>query len=1013
MTIAKFIHRLDGARIEASEREVAEVLWLAHHVNGASRAVLAEGDVGSGGLAGPTDGDVALASAEDTDGDGQAELHVPGTSQTADTEARRAVPVRAPAAAALPGGLDILRALRPLKRSAPAAHDQVLDEEATADRIADEGLWVPVLRPAAERWLTLAIVVDAVPSMVIWRSLIGELGQLAAQFGAFRAVRTWYLHATPEGAIRIHPREQPDSPLRDPRELTDPSGRQAVLLISDCVDARWRDGRLDDFLHRCGRAGPLAIGQPLPQRLWGRSAVTPVPARLRAAEPGRPNATLLVAPQDDLSPVPDARARMPVPMLELGPDWLGPWARLVAGTAYGGIDAVLAGPAIPDGPVPSPGPGAAPEAGLATARQLVAGFRAVASPDAYRLMCYLSVVPLTLPVMRIVQTVMLPRSRPSQLAEVFLSGLLRAGPAEADPELRQYEFADGVRDTLLGAIRRSEALRVFDEVSAYIIRHPGQVREMTALVAAPLGDQVLDATSVAFAAVPASVARRLGLEPGPRPAQAPAGGPAPGSPAEPPAAPISDRATSSLQALPQPTGIVTVDIQRTPSVRDCGLLVTYTEGGRTVFWARDELPLEAVRQVVTELLTSRAPGDSTWVEFALPAEFADLDVDQWQSATSRSTIGARFPVVVRGGEEADSRTRNNVSPRWDRLREDMSIPGPNVLILDAPGQLDSLRYDLRGRKGPACLIVDNEASAGYNDRFLFDTVREAGIPVALWWRGDTATARLGGRLRREVAGRSVAELPEIVTRLRREAATDQSADHIGKYLTLYWDDPSWGTQGTGPTPPYLEVSEREAAETPAPAATGPLFFLSYAREPGASGERLVTRFFDDLTEDVAQLVASAPGASISFRDDSIRGGMPWREELLDALGTCQVFIPLISVAYVTSQWCAMEWDAFSRRTVTSAPSAPRGSPIVPVIWGPITASQIPEPIQRYQWFQATTTDTESYGYGLSGLLQTKQEDTYRRLVWQLARRIAELSRTYHVEEQTMRWDELRNIFRQE
>lgn len=521
MTIARFAEVLESARIEASPPEVAEVLWLAQQISGAETSpASAATEAGSPGLQGS--GAPAAASA----GEDRAELYVP-RAELAETEARPAIPVRAPAPPALPGGLDILRALQPLKRRVPAARDMIMDEDATADQIAantiagaGRGALIPVLRPAPERWLALAIVVDAVPSMSIWCSLIGELRQLAEQLGAFRDVRIWYLHAGPVGAIGIHHREQPDSPLRDPRALMDPSGRLAVLLVSDCVDARWRDGRLDEFLRLYGRAGPLAIGQPLPQRLWRRCAVRPVPVVLRAVDPGQPNTRLLVARQDELGAVPDGRAWPPVPMLELGPNWLGPWARLVAGQAYRGIDAVLAESALAG---PPPAAATARDGQPDTARQMVARFRAVASPDAYRLACYLSVVPLTLPVMRIVQSTMLPKSRPAHLAEVFVSGLLQdpSGPAQPDPELRQYEFAPGVRDVLLGAIRRSEALRVSEEVSAYVARHFGQVRDMAALVAAPSDQQTLAAPGAPFATVPASVARRLAMTPDSRPTPAP------------------------------------------------------------------------------------------------------------------------------------------------------------------------------------------------------------------------------------------------------------------------------------------------------------------------------------------------------------------------------------------------------------------------------------------------------------------------------------------------------------
>ena len=60
-------------------------------------------------------------------------------------------------------------------------------------RVAEEGLWVPALRPARDRWLDLSLVVDVSPSMGLWRPLAEELYRLLGCTGAFRTVRLWGL----------------------------------------------------------------------------------------------------------------------------------------------------------------------------------------------------------------------------------------------------------------------------------------------------------------------------------------------------------------------------------------------------------------------------------------------------------------------------------------------------------------------------------------------------------------------------------------------------------------------------------------------------------------------------------------------------------------------------------------------------------------------------------------------------------------------------------------------------
>ena len=139
-------------------------------------------------------------------------------TETEDTETEDTSPTPpfpAPAAPALRTRLELGRSLRPLMRKVPSRLRQELDEAATVKQIAETGLWIPVVRPEAERWLELDFVVEDSKTTVIWERTIAELEQLMAYQGAFRTLRTWRL-ALPESAsapeIQLFPR------WRDSRE---------------------------------------------------------------------------------------------------------------------------------------------------------------------------------------------------------------------------------------------------------------------------------------------------------------------------------------------------------------------------------------------------------------------------------------------------------------------------------------------------------------------------------------------------------------------------------------------------------------------------------------------------------------------------------------------------------------------------------------------------------------------------------------------------------------------------
>ncbi|MGC3005359.1 serine/threonine protein kinase, partial [Streptomyces sp. G35A] len=138
----------------------------------------------------------------------------------------------APAPPRLRRPLALQRSLRPLKRRVESPVGLELDERATADRIARLGAapdcWLPVMRPARERWLRLNLVYDAGPTMPVWRSLIRELHTVLAQSGVFRTVTP--LRADPDGTVR------------GPGAHTAADGRSATLVVSDCMGPQWRDG---------------------------------------------------------------------------------------------------------------------------------------------------------------------------------------------------------------------------------------------------------------------------------------------------------------------------------------------------------------------------------------------------------------------------------------------------------------------------------------------------------------------------------------------------------------------------------------------------------------------------------------------------------------------------------------------------------------------------------------------------------------------------------------------------
>ncbi|MCX4908991.1 SAV_2336 N-terminal domain-related protein [Streptomyces sp. NBC_00878] len=459
--------------------------------------------------------------------DNRVPLRLPGTPDAADGPNGRQGPedpdtdgpytsLLAPAPPMLPHPLTLQRALRPLKRRVPAPFGQELDEAATAHRIARFGAapqwWLPVLRPTTERWLTLHLVYDAGPTMPVWRPLVRELHTALAQSGIFRTVELHRLET--DGTVR-----------RPGSQEAYADGRTVTLLISDCMGPQWRDGpagsRWYATLRRWSARMPVAVVQPLPERLWRTTALPATTARIAAPGPATPNSGYDVDSYAiDMEELP--REVLPVPVLEASAPWLANWSALVAGGGRLPGAVGLLGAAPPPAPVDERGRS---DVERLTPEELLLRFRSLASPEAFRLAGHLAVGRPELPVMRLVHAAIERNPQPQHLAEVILSGALTAVPGTAG----SYAFRPGVRELLLRTLPRSARGRTSELVAraGALIDARAGVKPGEFRVAVP-GPGNVTAGGEPFAAVREESVRRLGGAP-PKPAL----GGAPAKPAEP------------------------------------------------------------------------------------------------------------------------------------------------------------------------------------------------------------------------------------------------------------------------------------------------------------------------------------------------------------------------------------------------------------------------------------------------------------------------------------------------
>ena len=513
--LQQLIGRLQRAKLDWDAENIADWLWLARYMDGEisqSTEDTQNGTVPSGSMPRtPTVAGEATPPPPPT-----LDLTLPPPArrgQQTEQPAAGGIPFKVPTAPALRRTLNLGRALRPLMRKVDSYTETVLDEVATAEQTAEQRFCLTVTQPAQERWLEVALVVEATASSFLWQETIRDFKLVLERQGAFRTLSVWYLCASHSGSLQLlahSPDTVENQQARSVKELFDAAGRRLILLASDCISPAWQSGAIQHCLEQWANRGPVAILQLLPSRLWERSVLSAgLSVQFGALMPGVSN------PQLRLQDLPawaeeSTEGGLKLPVVTLEPTSLHRWARMLAGYGESWATGILF----------DEGWQHWQQENQTTVEllpeQLVQRFSNTASLLARRLAGLMAMVPVSLPIIYLIQETLLPDSTQLQVAEVFMSGLIRRvdKSAESDTTSKEYDFVSGVREQLIDAVSLPDAEAVLDRVSQYIGDKVGRsIYSFTALL---MLERELSGTAgtelLKFASLTKQVLRRLGGE---------------------------------------------------------------------------------------------------------------------------------------------------------------------------------------------------------------------------------------------------------------------------------------------------------------------------------------------------------------------------------------------------------------------------------------------------------------------------------------------------------------------
>jgi len=185
---------------------------------------------------------------------------------------------------------------------------------------------------------------------------------------------------------------------------------------------------------------------------------------------------------------------------------------------------------------------------------------------------------------------------------------------------------------------------------------------------------------------------------------------------------------------------------------------------------------------------------SIFLEFVLPWDMLNTPVEFWRKQSMSDVtvpLAVDHPVVLRSIDRMRA-TRHRLA--WKRRWRSLAGKSPaNRHYWSQPsgsGYFTRLAADLESDQQIVSLVLseppgDQNAAAWREVAMAF----RAGIPAIIWDREDCTVGRFREAVTTLLADGAVAELPQRVAQLRREALREDSDNHPGRTIVILFDDP--------------------------------------------------------------------------------------------------------------------------------------------------------------------------------------------------------------------------------
>ena len=349
----------------------------------------------------------------------------------------------------------LYNALKNFRQKKKSTTNFKLDVQKIVDIKADTNLFIPYYKPEYENRYELIILIDNSDTMKLWSQELKKFTKSMESFNLFKTVHKFYLDST---------KEEPNFFIKKDKSFhisqylkTD----TLVIILSDMTALSWRSGKLFEKLYSWQDKVTISIIQMFPSHLWNRTALNSADIVRFESNKKRKFNIHLKSNIDDMLEFLDSDfenkklLKLPVATMELNS--LEALSKILTGKANTYISGAI---------IYTDTKNEKQKHNL-TDTQRVERFYENSSKTAHQLAHYLSVVPLDINVMKLVQKLMIKDSSKVHLAEILTGGIIKK-----EDELYQFyhkdKNKDGIREIFLNQLGTTNYLQTIKELSNYV-----------------------------------------------------------------------------------------------------------------------------------------------------------------------------------------------------------------------------------------------------------------------------------------------------------------------------------------------------------------------------------------------------------------------------------------------------------------------------------------------------------------------------------------------------------------